>query len=171
MIRLWLLRTANSVKLLLLADGSLQQELRAYTVYRAQFLPDGDTLLAITDDLVHVFSLLKGELTPSIGGQVPVVSWDGETLVTDNGAGKIQTWKLSGSAVPGFPFRQFDQIGYSKPEFRQPNYQVSPKGEYLAYWSDWQGNYMFQDLLEENRSWSGSISANSRAESICLWLL
>lgn len=156
--------TVNSIQLLLLADGSLQQELRAYAVYRAQFLPDGDTLLAIADDLVHVFSLIKGELTPSIGGQVPVVSWDGETLVSDNGEGKIQTWKLSGDGVPGFPFRQFDQIGYSKPIARQPNYQVSQNGEYLAYWSDWQGNYMFQDLLEENRSWSGSISANSRAD-------
>jgi hypothetical protein len=54
---------------------------------------------------VHVFSLLKGELTPSIGGQVPVISWDGQTLVSDNGEGKIQTWELSGDGVPGFPFR------------------------------------------------------------------
>jgi WD40 repeat protein len=153
--------TVNSVRLLNLADGSLQQELRAYGVHQAQFLPDGDTLLAIANDLVHGFSLQRGELTPSIGGQVPVVSWDGETLVSDNGEGKIQTWRLSGNSVPGFPFRQFDQIGYSLVDNHEPNYQISQNGEYLAYWNNWRGNFIFQDLLEEGRSWNGALSASS----------
>ena len=154
--------TVNAVKLILLSDGSVQQELRLFGAYRAQFLPDGDTLLAVADNLVHVFSLRKGALIGSIGGSVPVLSWDGEILASDNGDGKIQVWRLSSEGVPGFPFRQFDQIGYSSREYKQANYQVSHNGEYLAYWNTWSPSYLFQDLLEENRSWSGTLSSNSR---------
>jgi WD40 repeat protein len=68
---------------------------------------------------------------------------------------------LSGNSVPGFPFRQFDQIGYSLADNHESNYQVSQNGEYLAYWNNWEGNYMFQDLIETNRSWSGKLSSSS----------
>ena len=156
--------TVNTIQLILISDGSLQQELRTFGVYQAKFLPDGDTLLAFSDKLVHVFSLSQGVLMGSIGGAVPVLSQDGAILTTDNGAGKIQVWRLSAEGVPGFPIRQFDQIGYSYPEYRQPNYQVSQNGEYLAYWNTWSPSYIFQDLLEENRSWSGSFGSSGRSE-------
>jgi serine/threonine protein kinase len=156
--------TANTIRLILLSDGSLQQELRVFGVYQAKFLPDGDQLLGFSDNLVHVFSLSRGALTGSMGGAVPVLSQDGTTLATDNGAGKVQVWRLSGEGVPGFPVRQFDQIGYSYPEYRLPNYQLSQNGEYLAYWNTWSPSYIFQDLLEENRSWSGSFGSSGMNE-------
>ena len=167
--------SVNAIKLVLLSDGSLQQEFRAFGAYQAQFLPDGDTLLAFSEDLVHVFSLRQGELIGSMGGRASVLSRDGETLASDNGGGKIQVWKLSSEGVPGFPFRQFTQTGYIGSDNPQANYQVSQNGEYLAYWSannlDPNGKYLpyeipnftFQDLLEENRSWSGSLKTGNVA--------
>jgi serine/threonine protein kinase len=156
--------TANTIQLILLSDGSVLNELRAFGVYQAKFLPDGETLLVYSEDLVHVFSLSQGMLIGSIGGAVPALSQDGATLATDNGAGKIQVWRLSTEGVPGFPIRQFDQIGYSSPENRQPNYQVSQNGEYLAYWDSGSSDYTFQDLLEENRSWSSTMGSGSKSE-------
>lgn len=156
--------TSNTIQLIQLSDGSVKQELRAFGVYQAKFLPNGDTLLAYSDDLVHVFSLSQGVLVGSIGGAVPVLSQDGTSLATDNGAGKIQVWRLTAEGVPGFPIRQFDQIGYSSPETWQPNYQISQNGEYLAYWNTWYPNYIFQDLLEENRSWSSSVDVGGEGE-------